>query len=198
MPMEAEILVAGLGNPGAEYAETRHNIGFMTVDALADKFGVSFAKGKFNVEQCRTSSKPRITLIKPMLFMNKSGMPVQNVAHFFNIAPAQLIVVHDDLDLPFGAVRLKEGGGHGGHNGLRSIIQCLGANEFMRLRMGIGRPQFGDPADYVLGRFSPAEKAELDDFIQTGVKALQYVFAHGIAKAMTQFNQKAQSSAKEV
>lgn len=188
--METEFLIAGLGNPGAAYAETRHNIGFMAVDALADRFGVSFSKGKFNAEQCRTTGKPRLTLIKPLSFMNKSGMPVQNVSHFFDIAPSQIIVAHDDLDLPFGTVRLKQGGGHGGHNGLRSIIQTLGSGDFMRLRMGIGRPKFGDPADYVLGRFALEEKAELEDFIQNGVAALEYLFTHGIAKAMTQFNQR--------
>lgn len=188
--MQTEFLIAGLGNPGATYAETRHNIGFMVADALADKCGISFSKGKFNAEQCRTTGKPRLTLIKPMSFMNKSGMPVQNVSRFFDIAPEQLIVIHDDLDLPFGVVKLKQGGGHGGHNGLRSIIQSLGTNVFMRLRMGIGRPQFGDPADYVLGRFTPNEKAELDDFVQNGVSALEYLFEHGISKAMTQFNQR--------
>lgn len=191
--METEFLIAGLGNPGAAYAETRHNIGFMVADALADKFGVSFSKNKFNAEQCRTNGKPRLTLIKPMSFMNKSGMPVQNVSRFFDIAPGQIIVAHDDLDLPFGEVRLKQGGGHGGHNGLRSIIQTLGTNDFMRLRMGIGRPKFGDPADYVLGRFTPEEKAELDDFVQNGVAAIEDLFAHGIAKAMTKFNQRSRA-----
>lgn len=188
--MESEFLIAGLGNPGAAYAETRHNIGFMVADALAAELGIRFNKSQFNAEQGRKTGKQRLTLIKPMSFMNKSGMPVQNVSRFFDIAPVQIIVVHDDLDLPFGDVRLKKGGGHGGHNGLRSIIQTLGTGDFMRLRMGIGRPQFGDPADYVLGHFTPAEKAALDDFIRGGVAALEYLFAHGIAKAMTSINQR--------
>lgn len=188
--MANEFLIAGLGNPGAAYADTRHNIGFMTADALADKYGIGFSKGKFNAEQGRGTGNPQLTLVKPLSFMNKSGMPVQNIARFFDIGPERLIVIHDDLDLPFGAVRLKQGGGHGGHNGLRSIIQCLGANDFMRLRMGIGRPQHGDPADYVLGRFTPDEKNQLDDFVRNGVDALAYLFEHGIAKAMTQFNQR--------
>lgn len=193
--MESEFLIAGLGNPGAAYAETRHNIGFMVADALAAELGIRFNKSQFNAEQGRKTGKQRLTLIKPMSFMNKSGMPVQNVSRFFDIAPTQIIVAHDDLDLPFGDVRLKKGGGHGGHNGLRSIIQTLGTGDFMRLRMGIGRPQFGDPADYVLGHFTPAEKAALDDFIRGGVAALEYLFAHGIAKAMTSINQRDKPSA---
>lgn len=196
--MENEFLIAGLGNPGPTYAETRHNIGFMVADALADKLGVSFSKGKFNAEQSRNNGKPRLTLVKPMSFMNKSGMPVQNIARFFDIGPERLLVIHDDLDLPFGAVRLKQGGGHGGHNGLRDIIQCLGTNDFMRLRMGIGRPQHGDPADYVLGRFTPDEKAALDDFVKNGIEALEYLFDHGITKAMTRFNQKPKDAPKPV
>lgn len=195
--MNNEFLIAGLGNPGPAYADTRHNIGFMVADALADKFGAAFGKNKFNAEQCRTMGNPRLTIIKPMSFMNKSGMPVQNVSRFFDIEPGQLIVAHDDLDLPYGAVRLKQGGGHGGHNGLRSIIQSLGTGEFMRLRMGIGRPRFGDPADYVLGKFTPDEKAVLDEFVQNGVNALQFLFIHGIAKAMTRFNQRPKNAQEE-
>lgn len=194
--MANEFLIAGLGNPGLTYADTRHNIGFMVADALADKFSVSFSKGKFNAEQGRSTGKHRLTLIKPLLYMNQSGMPVQNTSRFFDIAPAQLIVVHDDLDLPFGAVRLKQGGGHGGHNGLRSIIKTLGTNDFMRLRMGIGRPQHGDPADYVLGRFTPEEKTMLDDFICNGVEAVACIFDYGIIKAMTRFNQRPKETSK--
>ena len=196
--METEFLIVGLGNPGAAYAETRHNIGFMVADALAGLKGVNFSKGKFNVEQCRTTAKPRLTLIKPLSFMNRSGIPVQNVSRFFDITPPQVVVVHDDLDLPFGVVRLKQDGGHGGHNGLRSIIQVLGTNNFMRLRMGIGRSTVDDPADYVLKRFTPEEKAELDDFIKNGVSVLEYLFVNGIAKGMTQFNQKVKDNPKDI
>lgn len=187
--MDSEFLIAGLGNPGAAYAETRHNMGFLVADALAHRLRINFSKGKYNCEQARANGSPRLTVIKPLSYMNKSGIPVQNVSRFYDIAPNRLVVIHDDLDLPWGTLRLKQGGGHGGHNGLRSIVQMLGTNEFMRLRMGIGRPAHGDPADYVLGRFSAIEKAELDDYLQNGADALEYLFKFGIAKAMTAFNQ---------
>ncbi|HWL87931.1 MAG TPA: aminoacyl-tRNA hydrolase, partial [Polyangiaceae bacterium] len=155
------ILVVGLGNPGKKYEENRHNVGFIAADEIhrqgsfpewREKFSAFYAKGDHNA------------LLKPQTFMNLSGDSVQPCAAFLKIEPSSIVIVHDELDLPFGDVRLKFGGGHAGHNGLRSIIQRLGTPDFARVRVGIGRPPAtfrGDVADFVLTNFDPVEHAEL-------------------------------------
>ena len=185
------LLLVGLGNPGREYASHRHNIGFMAIDELArrakadafrDKFSGEYAKGELLDEQ--------LIFLKPMTFMNDSGRSVQPAMAFFKIAPKDVIVVHDELDLPFGDVRLKMGGGHAGHNGLRSIIAAVGP-EFGRLRLGVGRPPpgfRGEVADYVLSGFDAVERATLPDMLKTGGDAVLDVIRRGFDAAMNARN----------
>lgn len=158
-------LIAGLGNPGAEYDDTRHNVGFWLVDALAAKCGERFKReAKFHGEACRVDlGGHAVWLLKPLTFMNRSGQSIGALATFYKIAPAQILVVHDELDLPAGTVKFKRGGGHGGHNGLRSIMDVLATPEFWRLRFGIGHP--GDKnkvVDYVLHAPSREDRAAIE------------------------------------
>ena len=177
-------LVVGLGNPGPKYADTRHNIGFMVVDELARHAGVSF-KEKFKGHVARASlGGADVILLKPMTFMNVSGVSVGACATFFKIPPERTLVVHDELDLSFGTLRLKLGGGHAGHNGLRSIFAHYGKT-FARLRCGIGRPGHAGPVTgHVLGRFDASERAEIDDVITTAVEAVEAVLREGPTLAM--------------
>jgi PTH1 family peptidyl-tRNA hydrolase len=183
-------LVVGLGNPGRQYEGNRHNVGFMVVDELRtgeslvdyrDKFSGAFAKGD------------AVSVLKPMTFMNLSGESIQPAAAFLKVAPADIVVVHDELDLPFGDVRLKMGGGHAGHNGLRSIVQRLGTPEFVRVRVGIGRPPPGfmrDVADWVLSDFDAVERKELPDVVARAIAAVKRVLAEGPGAAMAVVNQR--------
>jgi PTH1 family peptidyl-tRNA hydrolase len=159
------VLIAGLGNPEAEYEGTRHNVGFAVADVLAGRAGGRFSahrKSGADVAEGRLAGRKAI-LVKPRGYMNLSGGPVTNALRFFSVPPEDLVVVHDDLDLEFGDVRLKRGGGEGGHNGLRSISKSLGTKDYLRVRFGIGRPPGRqDPADYVLKRWSSTERRELD------------------------------------
>ncbi|HEY6746379.1 MAG TPA: aminoacyl-tRNA hydrolase, partial [Mycobacteriales bacterium] len=155
-------LVVGLGNPGPAYRGNRHNAGFLVLDLLAGRVGGRFKahKGRADVVEARLGPlpAPRVVLAKPKAYMNESGGPVASLRDFYKVAPEQLVVVHDELDLPYGALRLKRGGGDNGHNGLRSITKSLGTREYLRVRFGIGRPPGRmDPADYVLRDFSAAE-----------------------------------------
>lgn len=189
-------LLAGLGNPGGEYAQTRHNIGFMVIDRLAAADDITFQRQKnWDAE---LGKDHEVTLLKPQTFMNNSGFAVSKALNFYKFTPAQLLVVYDDLDLPLGALRLRPGGSHGGHNGMRSIIQHLGTNQFARLRVGIGRaePKFGDTVDHVLGNFSAAERSELEKSLDQAVLAVRHVRKHGLLDAMTQFNRKEEARAK--
>src|SRR5215831_16258368 len=156
-------LIVGLGNPGPEYAGNRHNIGFMVVDEIAQRARVGHAwRKKFGGEllQAEVAGAGAI-LLKPMKYMNLSGEVVQPVAAFFQIEPQRMLVIHDELDLPFGRIQVKLGGGTAGHNGLKSIAQRMGSPDFLRVRVGIGRPDRMDPADYVLHELSKAEQKEL-------------------------------------
>jgi PTH1 family peptidyl-tRNA hydrolase len=182
------MLVVGLGNPEKKYARNRHNVGFMCVDALASDLGAPEWRDKW---KGRTTKAGDVTLLEPMTFMNLSGESVQPAAAFLKAAPTDILVVHDELDLPFGDVRLKMGGGHAGHNGLRSIIECLGSPDFARLRVGIGRPPAGfrgDVADWVLSNFDPVETAELPDVLDRGKAAIRRVLKDGIVPAMNVTN----------
>jgi PTH1 family peptidyl-tRNA hydrolase len=156
-------LVVGLGNPGPSYAATRHNAGFMVLDALAGRVGSKFKahKGRCDVVEGHIAGV-RAVLAKPKSYMNLSGGPVASMRDFFKIPTARIIVVHDELDIPFGAMKVKRGGGDGGHNGLKSITSAIGSKEYLRVRVGIGRPPGQqDPADYVLKEFALAERKEL-------------------------------------
>jgi peptidyl-tRNA hydrolase, PTH1 family len=186
------ILVVGLGNPGKSYEDTRHNVGFAVVDALARAAGADAWRDKFSgfVARGRLGSTD-LALLKPQTFMNLSGQSVQPAAAFFKVPAASVLVVHDELDLPFGELRLKQGGGHAGHNGLRSIIERLGTADFGRLRVGIGRPPpgyRGDVASYVLSRFDAVERAQIDDLYASARAALEAVAAGGLGAAMNRVN----------
>src|SRR5919109_2469731 len=157
-----DLLVAGLGNPGREYARHRHNVGFMVCDELARRQAASF-RSKFSGELAELRLDGRLALLKPQTYMNESGRSVGAAARFFKVEPERLLVVHDEVDLEFGRLQARLGGGLAGHNGLRSLAAALGTPDFMRLRVGVGRPGRGDPrdvADYVLSEFEPEEDAE--------------------------------------
>lgn len=182
------LLVVGLGNPGAEYAATRHNMGFFVVDELASRAGSPPFRKKFHGElaEARVGGEPA-TLLKPLTFMNDSGRSVQAAVAFYKLPIASVLVVHDELDLRFGEIRLKMGGGDAGQRGVRSVIAQLGSPDFMRLRVGIGRPPpgfRGSAADFVLQGFPPAERAELAAQVARAADAAELVAARGLAVAM--------------
>lgn len=181
------LVVVGLGNPGPDYAGNRHNVGQMVLDELASRMGATFKKHKTPNQVAEGRLVPggtRLVLAKPGSFMNTSGGPVSSVLGFYSATPADLVVVHDELDLPFDTVRLKGSGGHGGHNGLRDIIKATGTNEFMRVRVGIGRPPGRqDPADYVLRDFSAAEKKTLPILLADAADAVQAIVEVGLLAA---------------
>ena len=187
-------LIVGLGNPGAQYAETRHNIGFMVVERLAQEFHVSLKrKGHEGVYGVGRILGEEVTLLLPQTFMNRSGASVGSACQSLGVEPGDLIVVHDEIDLEPGCLRVKVGGGHAGHNGLRSISSVVG-NDFARLRVGVGRPPAGgDVAAYVLSRFSATERASLPLWVETGVKALAVMVGDGSVVAMNRYNQRSLS-----
>lgn len=184
-------LVIGLGNPGPDYAETRHNIGFRVVELLAARAGGGrFSKHRSNADvlECRLAGR-RVVLAKPRTFMNVSGGPVAGLAQYFSVPVEDLVVVHDDLDLGFGVIRLKRGGGEGGHNGLRSISTSIGTRDYLRVRFGIGRPPGRqDPADYVLKRFSGAERKDLEFAADLAADAAEALLADGLEPAQNRFH----------
>jgi PTH1 family peptidyl-tRNA hydrolase len=189
------MLIVGLGNPGKKYQANRHNVGFMALDAMAgdvpglawkEKFSGVFARGELFGRGA--------VLLKPMTFMNLSGDSVQPAMAFSKVSLGDVIVLHDELDVPFGEVRLKVGGGHAGHNGLRSIIERAGSPDFVRVRIGIGRPPAGfrgEVADYVLHDFDASERAELPGVIAKVIDATKKVVTLGVAGAMNAVNAKA-------
>jgi PTH1 family peptidyl-tRNA hydrolase len=194
-------LVVGLGNPGAKYARNRHNIGFQVVDELATKHGLpawKAGKGGETTAGVITTERgrERAVLLKPMEFMNLSGFAVQRTADFHHVEPDAILVVHDEIDLDFGLVRLKSGGGHGGHNGLRSIMEQLGNGKFARLRIGVGRDPRVPPgggnaqavASWVLSDFPSTHAAAVAAMIKAGCEAIETVLAKGIVPAMNQHN----------
>jgi PTH1 family peptidyl-tRNA hydrolase len=182
------LLVVGLGNPGREHEGQRHNVGFVVTGELQRTWGLPDFKSKWSGQFTRGEVQGRpVGLLQPQTYMNLSGESVQPAAAFLGVAPGDIVVVHDELDLPWRDVRIKVGGGHAGHNGLRSIIQRLGTPDFTRVRVGIGRPppSFpGDVADWVLSRFDPSEKAELPDVVSRATDAVTRVLKDGVAAAM--------------
>lgn len=179
--------IIGLGNPGEKYAPTRHNVGYWLVDELARESGTSFrAEQKFLGATCQLSLANRgLRLLKPTTFMNESGQSVRRFMDFFKLDPGRLLVVHDELDLPPGTARLKTGGGHGGHNGLRDLINHIG-RDFVRLRIGIGHPgQKDQVTNYVLRSPRPEELRAVEDSLMEARRSLDVLFAEGLEKAMT-------------
>lgn len=184
-------LVLGLGNPGARYADTRHNVGFLVVDTLARRAAVGVDREQHGALAARTQLVgQQVVLAKPQKFMNLSGGPGHALRDFYKVEIDHVVVVHDELDLPPGDVRVKVGGGHGGHNGLRDLVQHMGAG-FVRVRVGVGRPPPGwDAADYVLGRWSDGESATLHDLVSRAADAVEQVVRDGATRAMQVFNTK--------
>ncbi|MGH3760958.1 aminoacyl-tRNA hydrolase [Actinophytocola sp.] len=195
MPVEppaddAPLLVVGLGNPGPRYVANRHNIGYLVADELADRIGGKFKshKGGADVIEARLGGR-RVVLAKPRTYMNVSGGPVAGMIRFYKVPPENLIVMHDELDLPFGTIRMKLGGGENGHNGLRSITKSLGTREYLRVRFGIGRPPGRmDPADYVLRDFSATERKDLALDIDRCADATEALVAKGLEAAQNLFH----------
>jgi len=187
-----DLLVAGLGNPGGEYAETRHNVGFMVADELARRHGGSW-RGKFSGELSEVRADGiRLALLKPQTYMNESGRSVGAAARFFKVEPEALIVVHDDVDLASGRVQVRLGGGLAGHNGLRSVAQQLGTGEFGRVRIGLGRPERGDQrpvADFVLSPFPP--EVDVEALVARAADAVESVAREGLDEAQNRFNERA-------
>jgi PTH1 family peptidyl-tRNA hydrolase len=185
-------LVVGLGNPGPEYAGTRHNVGFRVVELLATRAGGGkfsrHRKANAEVLEGRLGER-RVVLAKPRTYMNVSGGPVAGLLKYYSVPVEDLVVVHDELDLEFGVVRLKRGGGEGGHNGLRSVSSSLGSKDYLRVRLGIGRPPGRqDPADYVLKRFSAVEGKELDFIVDLAADATEALLADGLEPAQNRFH----------
>jgi PTH1 family peptidyl-tRNA hydrolase len=188
-------LVVGLGNPGREYAGNRHNAGFLVADLLGARVGARFsrlrnimaeaAEGRLGVG----ADAPRLILAKPMTYMNLSGGPVAGLARFYKVPLDQIIAIHDELDIPYGQLRLKMGGGEGGHNGLRSMSHSLGSKNYIRVRVGIGRPPGRqDPADYVLSDFSTVERKELESLVDRAADAVEAVVERGLEPAQNQYH----------
>ncbi len=185
-------LVVGLGNPGLGYAANRHNVGEMVVAELGTRFSATFKRHRANamVAEVRAGiGGPKLILAGTNTYMNVSGGPVANLLKFYKILPEQLIVVHDELDIPFDAVRLKFGGGHGGHNGLRDIIAATGSADFIRVRVGIGRPPGRqDAADFVLKDFSSTERTSLPSLVSDAADAVEAIAVDGLAAAQQRFH----------
>ncbi|HEX4016506.1 MAG TPA: aminoacyl-tRNA hydrolase [Frankiaceae bacterium] len=184
-------IVVGLGNPGSEYAGNRHNLGFHVVDLLAEQQGARFKKGArgfADVVETRVGDE-RVVLAKPRSYMNESGGRVKAVLAFYKATPEQLVLVHDELDIPFMQVRLKVGGGAGGHNGVRSVDSALGTKEYARVRVGIGRPPGRmEAADFVLRDFSPTERKELPLLVERGADAVITLLRQGLSAAQNLFH----------
>lgn len=183
-------LIVGLGNPGPEYAETRHNIGFMVAERLASRAGIALKRNGYQgVYGIGRFAGVEVTVLLPQTFMNRSGASVAPACQSLGVAPGDLIVIHDEIDLAYGCLRIKLGGGHGGHNGLRSIGAALGETGYNRLRMGVGRPPVGgDVSGHVLSRFNAAERALLEKLLETAADALEMLVSRGGQDAMNSYN----------
>ena len=185
-------IIAGLGNPGSRYQMTRHNMGFDVIDLLVERHRIPQSGVKFNAMYGKGMiGGQSVILMKPLSYMNLSGGPVQQMASFFKISPEQLIVIHDDIDLAPGQLRIRKKGSAGGHNGMKDIIQKLGTEEFCRIRVGVGaKPKDWDLADYVLSRFDAQERALADEAIAQAADAVELIMTEGVDAAMNHFNRK--------
>ncbi len=182
-------LISGLGNPGKKYESTRHNVGFRALNRLAEDHNIAWSRSKFSAHSgSGTISGQRVLLLKPQTFMNLSGNAVSAAAHFYRIPTENIAVVHDDIDLSIGRIQARQGGGHGGHRGLRSIQESIGSREFVRFRMGVGRPDQDETSDYVLDCFSKKDQPLVEDLIERTGKAVALWLQSGLVTTMNQFN----------
>lgn len=195
MEQAAPWLIVGLGNPGPQYAGNRHNVGFFIADLLAERTGVKFGRHRKAVAEVAEArlgfgvDAPRLVLVKPLTYMNLSGGPAAALSQFYKVPPEQIIAVHDELDIPYGQLRLKVGGGEGGHNGLRSMTKSLATKEYLRVRFGVGRPPGRqDPADFVLSDFSTVERKELDFLVDRAADAVEAIVKGGLAAAQQTYH----------
>ncbi len=185
------MLIVGLGNPGDEYKMTRHNIGFMLIDRIASTFNISMKRkfqGMYGIGEILGK---KVYLLKPETYMNRSGISVRECADFYKIDVSDIIVAHDDINIPFDSIKLKHNGSSGGHNGIKSMINMLSTQEFKRLKIGVGMDmdaKGGDQSNYVLGKFNQYELKSMDDILGRSVSALELVLTDGIVKAMNEFN----------
>jgi PTH1 family peptidyl-tRNA hydrolase len=195
-PTDGAWLVVGLGNPGPKYAGHRHNVGYLVAEVLAERLGASFRShksGRADVVEGRLAppgaAAPRVVLARPRTYMNQSGSAVAGLAAFYKVAPDHLVVVHDEIDLPFGGLRVKLGGGDNGHNGLRSVRSALGTGDFLRVRIGVGRPPGRqEVADFVLSDFTAAERKEVPVAVVEAADAVECLVADGLEQTQQRFN----------
>lgn len=193
MDPQSPWLVAGLGNPGKEYANTRHNVGYMVLDLLAERMGEKFAKHRrANADAVEGRfDGARVVLVRSRHYMNESGAAIRAAADYSNIPLSNIIVVHDELDIDFDAIKVKVGGGDGGHNGIKSTKKSLGSGDFFRVRVGVGRPPGRqDAADYVLRSFGSSERKELPSVVDSAADAVQLIIAEGLAVAQNRYHSK--------
>ncbi|MDO9546829.1 MAG: aminoacyl-tRNA hydrolase [Pelolinea sp.] len=183
-------IIFGLGNPGREYEETRHNIGFIALDKLSIEWKIDMTRVRYKSLMGEGKfGDDRIYLVKPLTYMNNSGNAVRSFMRFYKLEPDRILVIHDDLDLPFGNIRMRESGGSSGQRGMQSIISKIGTDQFARLRIGIGRPPGNmDPVDYVLKKFSHNLESDLDLVLNNIVRSIEMLLTEGIEKAMTLYN----------
>lgn len=182
-------IIVGLGNPGKEYKNTRHNVGYMVLEELASRYPLEKQESKFDaiIGQLRIKGE-KVLLVKPLTFMNLSGKSVQALVHWHKLELVDLMVVYDDMDLPLGTLRIRAGGGSGGHNGMKSIAERLATPDFARVRIGIGRPEEREAVEWVLGRFAAGEKEPAEQAIKDAVDALEKWISSGIVEAMNAYN----------
>ena len=190
MPEKRIWLIAGLGNPGAAYRNTRHNLGFKVLEKVAVAFSIQLDKTKFQTRYGRGMiEEVEAILVQPLAFMNNSGPPVRSLADYYKIPGRDMLVIHDDLDLSFGRLKIKEKGGHGGHNGLKSLMSAFGGGDFARLRIGIGRPVDERSAtDHVLSRYTMEETEVLNQILERAQKAVEAILTDGLTVGMSRFN----------
>ncbi|WP_155313272.1 aminoacyl-tRNA hydrolase [Desulfosarcina ovata] len=192
MPEKIQHLIVGLGNPGPAYASTRHNIGFMVIDRLKDKYGLIARTSRIQAELAEGAIAGRMVMVaKPQAYMNRSGDPVGDIIRMYGLQCEDVVVIHDDIDLAYERLKIKEKGGDGGHNGLRSLADALGTAAFVRVRMGVGRPDAGiGVVDYVLGEFDADQRLTLERFLSQAVEAAEVILCQGAKEAMNRFNRK--------
>jgi PTH1 family peptidyl-tRNA hydrolase len=186
------VLIVGLGNPGPAYAATRHNIGFLAIDKLVQEHGLVFRNSGIaaDIAEGQVAGTP-VLAAKPMAFMNRSGGPVNDICQFYGTQCEDMVVIHDDIDLAYQRLKIKEKGGDGGHNGLRSLIDALGTDRFIRVRMGVGRPDDDiGVADYVLSDFAEEQRSRLEPFLSQAIAAVEVILCEGAKEAMNRFHRK--------
>ena len=199
--MDSELwMVVGLGNPGRQYEDTRHNIGFMVLDAMAEKQGGFYWKSsnRFEAVYAKGSlARQGVVLVKPQTFMNLSGRAVQPLAHFYGVDVERIVAIHDDVDLEPGRLKVKSGGGDGGHKGIRSMTETLGSQAFFRVRCGVGRPQRGDVTSFVLTSFQAEEQEQVEEQVKKAARAVGCLMTRGLREAMNRFNRPPKPPRKE-